>query len=84
MAHAEDRRQPHPDVGLPAGSQGAEQLIMEQHFSNTLTVEELRDMARAEPLASALTKSRPNGDGSLTTSCGAFTNVLSLIQNSKR
>ncbi len=29
---------------------GAEQLIMEQHFSKTLTVEELRDMARAEPL----------------------------------
>ena len=41
--------------------------------------EELRDGARrATP--SALTKSRRKGDGSLTTSCGAFTKVLSLIQ----
>ena len=79
MAHTEDRRQPHPDVRLPAGSQRAEQLIMEQHFSKTLTVEELRDDARrANP--SALTKSRRKGDGSLTTSGGAFTKVLSLIQ----
>ena len=34
-------------------------------------------MTRAEPM---LTKSRRKGDGSLTTSCGAFTKVLSLIQ----
>ena len=35
---------------------------------------------RAPSHCVALTKSRRKGDGSLTTSCGAFTKVLSLIQ----
>jgi hypothetical protein len=79
VARTPDLRHPHPHVGLPAGSQRAEHLIMEQHFLKTLAVAELRDDAcRATP--SALTKSRRKGDGSLTTSCSAITKVLSLIQ----